>query len=361
MPAPTAAPAPSPAPSPAPRSAAAGARAEGAGNDQFGRQLDAARQQQTTADDSAGAAAAADKSAAATAQAAPESRTAPAAAVAVDGQTADTDSVEPAGKAADDGDDAPASGIAPFMLTLLLPGAITPLAHKAGAAHALPSAIAGQAGKNPALAALQAAVLANPQAADPLTTSVATDGLAQAPAALAQILAGAKPGLREALATDDATAAVAAPPPPQGAAPSVPQVQVLAPAGTPAFATELNQQITWFATQDVKQARIRLHPEELGMLDLKISVQHGHVDVAITAQHPGAVLALQQSLPQLDQMLAQQGLALGHSEVSQHGREEASGQGRGKGGDRGGAIDEVAGVGAVAVTRSSLNLLDAFA
>lgn len=353
MPAPTAAPAPSP--SPAARSASTGARADGAGNDHFGRQLDAARQQ-ATPDASADAAAAANKPGAASAPAAPVPRAAP---VAVDGQTAETDDVEPAGKTANDDDDASAAGIAPFMLTMLLPGAIAPSTPKAGAAHALPSAIAGQAGKNPALAALQAALLANPQAADPSAAGGVTDGLAQAPAALAQMLAGAKPVLREASATDGGATAVAAPPP-QSAAPSVPQVQVLAPAGTPAFATELNQHITWFAIQDVKQARIRLHPDELGMLDLKISVQHGHVDVAFTAQHPGAVLALQQSLPQLDQMLAQQGLSLGHSEVSQHGREDAPGRGRGNGDDRDSGVDEVSGVGAVPVTRS-LNLLDAFA
>lgn len=354
MPAPTAAPAPSP--SPAARSASAGARADGAGNDHFGRQLDAARQQQTTPDASADDAAAADKPGAASTPTTPVPHVAP---VAVDGQTAETDGVEPAGKTANDDDDASATGIAPLMLTMLLPGAIAPSTPKSGAAHALSSAIAGQAGKNPALAALQAALLANPQAADPSATGGATDGLAQAPAALAQMLAGAKPVLREASATDDGATAVAAPPP-QSTAPPVPQVQVLAPAGTPAFATELNQQITWFATQDVKQARIRLHPDELGMLDLKISVQHGHVDVAFTAQHPGAVLALQQSLPQLDQMLAQQGLSLGHSEVSQHGRDESPAQGSGHGAAGDGA-DDTGAIGAVASPRPNLGLLDAFA
>lgn len=359
MPAPTAA----PAPSPVPRSAPASPRGDNAGNDQFGRQLDAARQygaRDDRADANADATTAREAAADASTQVNPADAGAPAAAARVAGQAPETGVPEAGDKTTDDTDQASIAGIPQCVLTLCLPGAITPPAVKGGILHALPSATAANPGKDAALAAAQAALLANAPPADPAATTLLTDGLAQAPAALAQILASAKPVLHEASGTGDAATTAVAAPPPQAGSPALPQVQVLAPVGTPAFAAELNQQITWFATQDIKQARIRLHPEELGMLDLKITVQHGNVDVAFTAQHPGAVLALQQSLPQLEQMLAQQGLSLGHSEVSQHGREDAPGQGRGNGNDREGAIDEVSGVGAVAVTRS-LNLLDAFA
>ncbi len=362
MPAPTAAPAP--APSPVPRSAPAGTRADNADNDQFGRQLDAARQQHTSREertDAKAAATARDAEADTSAQSSPADTGTSTAGARGAGRAPETGVREAADKPVDDTDQASVAGIPQCVLTLCLPDAITPPAVKGGLLHALPSAIAANPGKDTALAAAQAILLANAQPADPATTTLLTDGLAQAPAALAQILASAKPALHEASGSGDAaTTAVVAPPPQAGSPALPPQVQVLAPVGTPAFAAELNQQITWFATQDIKQARIRLHPEELGMVDLKITVQHGTVDVAFTAQHPGAVLALQQSLPQLDQMLAQQGLSLGHSEVSQHGREDAPGQGRRNGGGGDGGVDEVSGIGAVAVTRS-LNLLDAFA
>jgi flagellar hook-length control protein FliK len=135
---------------------------------------------------------------------------------------------------------------------------------------------------------------------------------------------------------------------------------VLVPANPHAFAQELGQQVSWFVDQGVKQARIRLHPEELGSLDLKISVNHGRVDVVFQAQHPGAAGAVQQSLPQLAQMLAQHGLALGNTEVGhgQHDRGDQSGHaGRGDGVSENGEIHEPG----MVTPLSQLGLLDAFA
>jgi flagellar hook-length control protein FliK len=97
-----------------------------------------------------------------------------------------------------------------------------------------------------------------------------------------------------------------------------------APLGSDGFHQELATQVNWLAGQDVKQARIRIHPEDLGPIDLKVSVSHDHVDVVFSVQHPGTVQALQQSLPQLGQMLAQHGLSLGHAEVGQQGGNNAS-------------------------------------
>lgn len=146
---------------------------------------------------------------------------------------------------------------------------------------------------------------------------------------------------------------------PATTAPAAPvSVPIAVPAGSHAFAQELGQQVSWFVGQDVKQARIRLHPEELGSLDLKISVNHGRVDVVFHAQHPAAVTAVQQSLPQLDHMLARHGLSLGHTEVGQHDRGDQSGYGGH--GDNASEIDEIPGPSLVTPLSQS-GLLDAFA
>lgn len=148
---------------------------------------------------------------------------------------------------------------------------------------------------------------------------------------------------------------------PTPAAPTAPLgAPILVPANPHAFAQELGQQVTWFVDQGVKQARIRLHPEELGSLDLKISVNHGRVDVVFQAQHPGAVNAVQQSLPQLAQMLAQHGLALGNTEVGhgQHDRGDQSGQAGP--GDRVSETGEIHEPGMI-TPLSQLGLVDAFA
>jgi len=80
-----------------------------------------------------------------------------------------------------------------------------------------------------------------------------------------------------------------------------------------------------------------------------------------SAQHPAAVNAVQQSLPQLEHMLAQHGLALGHAEVGQHDH----GEHRSQNGDAQAAallgdIDEVQSIGLSAPT-AGVGLLDAFA
>ena len=135
---------------------------------------------------------------------------------------------------------------------------------------------------------------------------------------------------------------------------------VAAPLGSEGFHEDLARQVTWLTSQDVKQARIRVHPEDLGPVDLKVSMTHDHVNVIFSAQHPGTVQALQQSLPQLGQMLAQHGLSLGHAEVGQHGGNDASTPYQGAAGT---AIDDGSDlqVASTGVTTGAPNLLDAFA
>lgn len=142
------------------------------------------------------------------------------------------------------------------------------------------------------------------------------------------------------------------------AAPHV--LDVASPAGTPAFAQELGQQVAWLGGQDIKQARIRLHPEELGQLDVKVSVAHDRVDVTFAVQHPAAVHAVQQTLAQLDSLLAQHGLALGHAEVGQQQARGEHSQGQFAGGVVDGAEDDGLAV-VAATTPATLGLLDTFA
>lgn len=136
------------------------------------------------------------------------------------------------------------------------------------------------------------------------------------------------------------------------------------PPGTPAFTQELSQQIAWLGGQAITQARIRLHPQDLGQLDVKVSVQQGgQVDLSFAVQHPAVVHALQQTLPQLNAMLAQHGLSLGQAQVGQQqaGREGAHyaalAGGAGGGSEDGEPIMAIA---SVAATTAN-GLLDTFA
>jgi flagellar hook-length control protein FliK len=133
--------------------------------------------------------------------------------------------------------------------------------------------------------------------------------------------------------------------------------------GTPAFAQELGQQVAWMGGQNIKEARITLHPEDMGQLDVKVSVSQNHVDVSFIAQHPNAVHAVQQTLSQLDSMLAHHGLTLGQAQVGQ-GNSGGAGQGASSGSAAGGdasATDEGDVSSVVAPVVQALGLLDTFA
>ena len=205
-----------------------------------------------------------------------------------------------------------------------------------------------------------------------LTDAAKTAGTTTAPAAPIGIDAGAlvaattaaaasetrkstEPGTIEALA---APLALHAPAP--NAAPAAHALKLDTPAGSPGFAQELGQQVTWLGGQEIKQARIRLRPEELGQLDVKVSVaEHGRVDVSFTAQHPAAVTAVQQTLGQLDLMLAGHGLSLGQAQVGQQGGGD---KGAGYAGDpRDALAAEADPLEGVTPAKVAVGLLDTFA
>lgn len=135
------------------------------------------------------------------------------------------------------------------------------------------------------------------------------------------------------------------------------QVQATQAATAPQFAQELGEQIAWMGSGQVKEARIKLHPEELGSMDVRVSMDGGKVNVAILAQHPAAVHAVQQTLSQLDSMLAHHGLSLGQADVGQQqagqGRQGTSDGGTGQGG-----TDEPAVATVLATSRVSRGLVD---
>jgi flagellar hook-length control protein FliK len=132
-----------------------------------------------------------------------------------------------------------------------------------------------------------------------------------------------KEAISPRLAPDDFTvqltqlvAAHAAPPTSPAQAP-VQLVMQATPQQMPQFAQETAQHVVWLAGQGIQKAEIRLNPGKLGPIQVEIATHHDRVDVNFAVQHPQTVHALQQTLPQLHDMLAQQGLNLGQASVGQ--------------------------------------------
>lgn len=98
---------------------------------------------------------------------------------------------------------------------------------------------------------------------------------------------------------------------------SSPELPLAATPGSPEFSHELGERLLWLVREGVHEARLQLNPRELGPIEVRLGVSDGAAQVSFSAQHAGTAAAVQQSLPQLREMLAQQGLQLGQAEVSQ--------------------------------------------
>lgn len=315
----------------------------------FDRQLDAARQQHAAQNDASG-------------PSEPAPSPTPSGEAKADASPSSPDT-------AGDDDMTAASALAGAMLAWLGPAPGAALRPAAGAAVTAASRSGSEASGDAELAeavlagtgksAGEAATAALLAAANAATAGTSSGNAAAMPAALATALAGpdgGKDGSALAVPTMNLPSPVTA------ASAPMHLLQLQPPTDGHGFAEQLGQQVAWLSGQDLKQARIRLHPQELGQLDVKVTVTHSHVDVVFSAQHVAAVTTVQQSLPQLGQMLAQQGLTLGHAEVGQHGHGGSSDGAHGGAAGETGADD--GGDLSVAITPLSgsvIGLLDAFA
>jgi flagellar hook-length control protein FliK len=162
----------------------------------------------------------------------------------------------------------------------------------------------------------------------PAAAASAPGGGSAAALTAAQLTAGSHPGLQQAKSD----------PPP---------MVLGSPVGSSGWTEELGTKLTWMAHQGIESASLQLSPEHLGPLQVSISVHNGQASVWFGAAQPDTRTALQQSLPQLRQLFANQGLTLADTGVS---RDSPQGQGR-QGSARPAAA--VAGAGAVSLDGSA--------
>lgn len=75
--------------------------------------------------------------------------------------------------------------------------------------------------------------------------------------------------------------------------------------------------LVWMAEQRLGHAEIRLNPEHLGPIEVRVQVDGTQVSAEFQSGHAGVRQAIEASLPRLREMLGQQGLQLGHTDVGQ--------------------------------------------
>ena len=108
----------------------------------------------------------------------------------------------------------------------------------------------------------------------------------------------------------------------QTATTSAPAVALAAPLAFPTdpeagFDDGLGARIAWLADQSIGQAEIRIHPEHLGPIEVRIQVDGTRVNTEFHSAHAEVRHALEQSVPRLRDLLGQHGLQLGQADVGQ--------------------------------------------
>ncbi len=77
-----------------------------------------------------------------------------------------------------------------------------------------------------------------------------------------------------------------------------------------------NQRIHWLVNQSVSGAEIRLNPQHMGPVEVRIQMQNDQATVSFTAQHAATKEAIDAALPRLREMLNEQNVNVVEMDVS---------------------------------------------
>jgi flagellar hook-length control protein FliK len=105
-----------------------------------------------------------------------------------------------------------------------------------------------------------------------------------------------------------------------GEVPSLPRMEN--PVGTAAWRQELANTVNLMIDRGEQSATLRLSPEHLGPLEVRIAIREGETSLWFGAAHAETRHALEQALPRLREQFANAGLSLGQSSVSQGSPQE---------------------------------------
>ncbi|MDD4978559.1 MAG: flagellar hook-length control protein FliK [Gallionella sp.] len=105
-------------------------------------------------------------------------------------------------------------------------------------------------------------------------------------------------------------------PPSAQTAPSAP-VTVATPMGSSVWADDFAQQVTWMATGKQEQtASLHLNPPDLGPMQVVVKVSDSQATILFTSPHGAVREAIENAMPKLREMMADNGITLGNTSVS---------------------------------------------
>lgn len=87
------------------------------------------------------------------------------------------------------------------------------------------------------------------------------------------------------------------------------------PAQQPAFEQALGERLAWLVQEGRHDARIKLHPAELGSIDIRLSLDGDSTRISLASPHAAVRDALEQAVPRLRELLGSAGLDLSQVNV----------------------------------------------
>ncbi len=88
------------------------------------------------------------------------------------------------------------------------------------------------------------------------------------------------------------------------------------PLGSAGWANEFSQKIMWMGTQQNQVAELHLNPPDLGPLSVSLSISDNQATALFTSPHGAVRDAVENALPKLREMLADNGIMLGNATVN---------------------------------------------
>nr|WP_318381211.1 flagellar hook length control protein FliK [uncultured Enterobacter sp.] len=104
---------------------------------------------------------------------------------------------------------------------------------------------------------------------------------------------------------------------------------ISAPLGSSEWQQTISQNITMFTRQGKQSAELRLHPEDLGQVQISLKIDDNQAQLQMVSQHSHVRAALEAALPVLRTNLAENGIELSQSSISSEnfaGQQQSSSQ-----------------------------------
>jgi len=120
----------------------------------------------------------------------------------------------------------------------------------------------------------------------------------------------------------------------QQAAAERPTLQLDTPVGTSRWGQDFSQRIQWVVNQSMSGAQIKLNPQNMGPVEVRVQMQNDQISLSFTAQHGATREAIEAALPRLREVFSEQNINMADVDISEHSfSEQRERQAAGEGND----------------------------